>query len=874
MANSYFDSENFDKAESFLKKALTLNPNFFSTVFQLSKLYYTKKEYELAEFYLLQTIQIKDDIAGIFSVLGIVQKELGKLNDAEQNYLKAIQLNPDFYEAYYNLGILFHKKKQIQEATYYFNKAIELNSNLYLAFYNLGNVYRELEKYDEAIEAYSRAIQIKNDFADAYYNIGVVHEQRYDHKTALQYYEQVLILDTAHVDAHWNRSVILLLLKNYEEGFEEYEWRKKRTEYPQRNFSKPELIKEDAKGKRIFVYDDQGLGDTIQFSRYLPMLKKMGAEVIFECDKKLIPLFNNFYGVDQLKERKTTAQVEIDYDYHISLLSLPRYFNTSHASIPNDTSYIFPDKNLVNKWKAILGENIKVKVGLVWAGNPHHTRDRHRTIKLVEFSSLLSTEGVEFFSLQKFMQDNLVDKSVEHKGITKLEIETFADTAAIIENLDLVISVDTSVAHLAGAMGKPVWNLIYHYPDWRWGLESSTTPWYPAMKLFRQSIPMEWKSVLNKVKQELELFVQQKNNAKKEKEDKILYAGLANGNNFGWGVCSNYLKRELSKKIKLINIDEDEVARNSSAVYGTVLHALVDIDMNSLFQVRGTKNIGYAFFENELTPISHQNITDYDLILVGSTWCKNKLEQAGIKNAEVLIQGIDPEIFYPSETETKSDFFRIFSGGKFELRKGQDLVLKAIKILQQKYDDIVLVNAWYNFWPETMLPMSKSNHIKFELIGNTWQEYMLNLYKMNSMDIKRILTFPLVSNQKSRDLYMNTDLGLFPNRAEGGTNLVLMEYMACGKPVVASFSTGHKDIITNDNALQLTRLKEFKLFNGSNELIADWEEADIDEIISQIEYAYFHRDEIRKIGNNAAMHLKQFTWEHTANNLLKILDRF
>ncbi|MDP3683758.1 MAG: glycosyltransferase, partial [Ignavibacteria bacterium] len=558
----------------------------------------------------------------------------------------------------------------------------------------------------------------------------------------------------------------------------------------------------------------------------------------------------------------------------ISLLSLPRYFKTSHASIPNDNPYIFPDKNLVNKWKAVLGENKKVKVGLVWAGNPHHTRDKHRSIELVEFSSLLSTEGVEFFSLQKFMQDNLVDKSVEHKGITKLEIETFADTAAIIENLDLVISVDTSVAHLAGAMGKSVWNLIYHYPDWRWSLESSTTPWYPAMKLFRQSIPMEWKSVLNKVKQELQLFVQQKNNAKKEKEDKILYAGLANGNNFGWGVCSNYLKRELSKKIKLINIDEDEVARNSSAVYGTVLHALVDIDMNSLFQVRGTKNIGYAFFENELTPISHQNITDYDLILVGSTWCKNKLEQAGIKNAEVLIQGIDPEIFYPSESETKSNFFRIFSGGKFELRKGQDLVLKAIKILQQKYDDIVLVNAWYNFWPETMLPMSKSNHIKFELIGNTWQEYMLNLYKMNSMDIKRILTFPLVSNQKSRDLYMNTDLGLFPNRAEGGTNLVLMEYMACGKPVVASFSTGHKDIITNDNALQLTRLKEYKLFNGSNELIADWEKADIDEIISQIEYAYFHRDEIRKIGNNAAMHLKQFTWEHTANNLLKILDRF
>lgn len=872
MANSYFDSQKFDQAESSLKQAFTLNPNYFSTVFQLSKLYYTKKEYELAEYYLLQTIQIKDDIAGIFSVLGIVQKELGKLNEAEQSYLKAVQLNPNFYEAYYNLGLLFYKKKQITEAVYHFNKAIELNRDLYLAFYNLGNIYREFEKYDEAVQAYSRTIQIKNDFADAYYNIGVVYEQVYDQKTALQYYQQTLTLDPAHVDAHWNRSIILLLLKNYDEGFEEYEWRKKRAEYPKRIFLKPELISEEVNGKKIFVYDDQGLGDTIQFSRYLPMLKKIGTEVIFECDKKLIPLFNNFHGVDQLKERENTAKLVSDYDYHISLLSLPRYFKTSPESIPNDIPYIFPDKNLVNKWKAILGESKKVKVGLVWAGNPNHTRDKHRSIKLEEFSSLLSTEGVEFFSLQKFTQDNLVEEPVEDI-ITKLAIETFADTAAIIENLDLVISVDTSVAHLAGAMGKPVWNLIYHYPDWRWSLEGSTTPWYPAMKLFRQSIPMEWKSVLKNVKQELEFIVQQKN-TKKEKEDKILYTGLAKGNNFGWGVCSNYLKKELSKKITLINIDEDEVARNSSAVDGTVLHALVDIDMNSLFQVRGTKNIGYAFFESELTPVSHQNITDYDLILVGSTWCKNKLEQAGIKNADVLIQGIDHEIFYPSETETQSNYFRIFSGGKFELRKGQDLVLKAIKILQQKYDDIVLVNAWYNFWPKTMLPMSKSNHIKFELIGNSWEEYMLNLYKMNSMDAGRILTFPLVSNLRSRELYMNTDIGLFPNRAEGGTNLVLMEYMACGKPVVASFSSGHKDIITNDNALQLTRLKEYKLLNGNNELIADWEEADVDEITSQIEYAYFHRDEIKKIGNNAAMHLKQFTWEHTANNLLKIMDRF
>jgi len=902
-ANRNLDAHEYVHAEECLKKALALNPNIFSTLFQLSKLYYTKKEYELAEIYLIKTIHVKPDIAGIFSVLGIVQKELGKFNEAEQSYLKAIQLNPGFDEAYYNLGILFYKKQQIAEAVFYFNKAIELNGNLYLAYYNLGNVYRELEKYDEAIQNYSSSIQIKNDFADAYYNLGVVKEQLFDYENALRFYNLALVHDENHVGSRWNRAIILLLLQNYEEGFKEYEWRKKREDYPQRNFSKPELTNQNVKGKTLFVYDDQGLGDTIQFSRYLNMLKELGAVVVFECDKKLIGLFSGFQAIDHLVERSNKPEPEVEYDYHISLLSLPHYFKTSYQTIPTYISYITADKKLTDKWKRIIGNTKKTKVGLVWAGNPYHARDKHRSINFAEFASLLSSEDVEFFSLQKFVDDNTRAKSIDLKGVTKLEIDTFADTAAIIENLDLVISVDTSVAHLAGAMGKPVWDLIYYYNDWRWSVAGSTTPWYPSMKVFRQPNPFNWKSVLEEVKKELEITVHGKMNAIEKEENhsfakeekKILYAGLGKGNNFGWGVCSNYLKRELSKKITLINFDEDEALRNSSKVNGAVLHALVDIDMNSLFQVRGKQNFGYTFFENELTPLSRRNLKNYDMVLVGSTWNKNKLEKAGIKNAEVLIQGIDPEIFYLTDTEpVNTNYFKIFSGGKFELRKGQDLVLKVIKILQQKYHDIVLVNAWYNYLPSTLTLMSLSTHLNFELVGEKWEEYMsiayqtnsldrigdkwkehmLNVYKMNAIDAGRILTFPLVSNQYSRDLYKNTDLGLFPNRAEGGTNLVLMEYMACGKPVVASFSTGHKDILTDENSLQLKKMKEYKIFNEKNELIADWEEADIDEIISQIEYAYFNRDEIKKIGLKAASDLKQFTWEATSDNLLKILNRF
>lgn len=881
-ANKYFETNQFDLAERHLKQTLHLKPEMFSALFQLSKLYYIKKEFALAEIFLLKTVEVKSDVAGIFSFLGIVRKELGKFSEAEQSYLAAIQVDPNFYEAYYNLGVLYHKNNQVEQAVLFYKKAIELNSALYLAYYNLGNAYREMEIFEEAEKYYSQSIQIKKDFADAYYNLGVIKEQLYDHENAMLYYNAALLHDKNHVSAHWNRSVILLLLQNYEEGFKEYEWRKKRKEYPQRKYSKPELTVQNVKGKIVFVYDDQGLGDTIQFSRFLIKLKELGAVVVFECDKKLNGLFSGFKAIDQLVERSNNQEPEVEYNYHISLLSLPLYFKTNYLTIPMDSPYLTADKKLTEKWSRIIGDGKKVKVGLVWAGNPRHSRDKHRSIKYPEFASILELEGVEFFSLQKFGDADVRLQSINFNGITKLEIDTFADTAAIIENLDLVISVDTSVAHLAGAMGKPVWNLIYYYPDWRWSLKSSTTPWYPSMKLIRQPNPLNWKSVLKEVEKELKEFVKQKTqltqkeggNAFIDGKKKTLYTGLAKGNNFGWGVCSNYLKRELSKRIELISIDEDENPQNSSSVNGTVLHALVDIDMNSLYNVRGNKNIGYAFFEYELTPLSMQNLKKYDLVLVGSTWNKHKLAQAGFNNVEVLIQGIDPEIFYPSETETDKKFFKIFSGGKFELRKGQDLVLKAVKILQQKYHDIVLVNAWYNFWPATMSLMSKSKHIKYELIGKSWEEYMLNLYKMNAIDASRILTLPLVANNKSREIYMYTDIGLFPNRAEGGTNLVLMEYMACGKPVIASSSTGHKDILTDQNSLQLKKMKEFKVFDDKKELIADWEEANIDEIISQIEYAYFNRDEIKKIGANAAAHLKQYTWESTADNLLKLINRF
>ena len=350
--------------------------------------------------------------------------------------------------------------------------------------------------------------------------------------------------------------------------------------------------------------------------------------------------------------------------------------------------------------------------------------------------------------------------------------------------------------------------------------------------------------------------------------DEVLYLGLSSGENFGWGICGDYLTKELSKRVKTVALYENGALRNNRSLPGKVFHTLKAADLSTLFPARGTHNFGYTFFENELMPESLTNGRDYDLVFAGSTWCKERLLDAGLQHTDVLIQGVDQRIFYPITTDKNRDQFVIFSGGKFELRKGQDLVLRAIKVLQEKYADIVLMNVWYNKWPQTMQMMALSPHIRFQLRGNSWLEVMDHLYIINGIDPGRVVTYPIVSNHQLRSLYRQTDLGLFPNRCEGGTNLVLMEYMACAKPVIASYTSGHKDILTQDNSLMLTELRRFPVRDPQNRLVASWEDPSLDEIIAAIEYAYNHREEIKAIGRQAGEDLKKCTWEGAATKVL------
>ncbi len=749
-----------------------------------------------------------------------------------------------------------------KEAEQYFDKVADDNNAKVIAFTNLGVLRMGLGFVEEAIEYFNLALKANDNITEP----------------------------------HYNKAHALLISGNFAEGWKEYEWRKKRKEFLPREFSKPELVPGiDVKGMRILVYDEQGLGDAIQFIRFVPLLIKQGAIVIVECHESLYELFNESVHNTSIIKRNEAKEPEIEYDYQIPLLSLPLYLNIVTEDFTKGIPYIFANPASTQKMFDLIGVENNLKIGIVWGGNPNHTSDYKRSCKLRHFKSLLSINGTKLFALQKgnpLQQVNEIDFPLV---VLNEHLNTFMDTAGAIANLDLIITIDTSIAHLAGAMGKPVWLLLPFFPDWRWMLKRKDSPWYPSMRLFRQSEDDNWGFVFTEVFNELmKIIMQQKCNAQTNldlstqsdysalaaldnqfnhngdlKRKGKLFLGLSGTGDFGWGVVNKYLKQEVSSKIEVRSLEENQYPALDELKHAKIFQLIKDLDFNPLFEIKGKENFGYTVFENELNVKSVKNAKNYDKIITASTWDYNKLLATGINNADLLIQGIDPKMFYPDDKKRVDNLFVIFSGGKFEIRKGQDLILKAISVLQKKYSDIILVNAWYNAWVESLRLMRFSKYIKYEEKGNTWDDFMNNIYYCNDIDPKKIFTLPLVPNKDLRKVYLKSDIGLFPNRCEGGTNLVMMEYMACGKPVIASFNSGHKDVLTENNSIMLKNMREFKLFDSENTLFADWEEPDIDEIITKIEFAYHNRSALKEVGNKAAETMKKFTWANTALNLLK-----
>jgi len=500
-----------EKAVGAYKQAISLKPDYTEAYNNLALALSIQGRFTEAIANLKQAIQLSPESVEPYYNLANLLQQQDKYPEAIENYKQAIQLKPDFAEAYSNLGNALKDHGQCAEAVKSYRQAIRLKPDCAEIYYNMGNALKNQAQHEEAIESYNQAIRLDPEYAEAYCNLGVAQRELGQYDKAIKNYEHAIQLKPKFVEAHWNRSLILLLRGQFAEGWKEYEWRRNTdlrvTAYPNRD-KIPRWDGSSFAGKRLFVHYEQGLGDNIQFLRYLPMVKSRGGSVIYEAKKPLLGLLGDFEGIDELKEATFDGKPAVKFDYHIPLLSLPRIFGTTLKTIPADVPYLTANPAKVKHWRQRLVQT-DFKVGLVWAGKPSHGNDYNRSCALDHFAPLAGIDGVKLYGLQKGQAAEQAEKLGQRIPVINFgnEFKDFTDTAGMIENLDLVISVDTSVAHLAGAMAKAVWVVLPFVPEWRWMLEREDSPWYPTMRLFRQEKPGDWDGVFQCIAKQLQILM-------------------------------------------------------------------------------------------------------------------------------------------------------------------------------------------------------------------------------------------------------------------------------------------------------------------------------------------------------------------------------
>ncbi|MGN6086570.1 tetratricopeptide repeat protein [Trinickia sp.] len=541
------------EAETAYREILALRPRHFDALQLLGALALQAKRYEEGVQFLTRALEIDSRQAAVHSNLAFALNALGRheaalaaanralalksgfvdaLNncgvalagahrpdEALANFDQLLAAKPDFPEAWSNRSCALRDLGLAEEALASCDKALALRPNYAEAWSNRANALSDLNRPLEAKDSYERALAASSAFADAWNNLGLTFVDMNRHADALACYERALTLAPDSAETHWNRALCLLQMGDLAAGFAEYEWRwqRQRIAPSRRTFDAP-LWLGDASldGKTILLHAEQGLGDTLQFCRYAALVAKQGARVVLEVQPELTRLLTGLEGVAALV---TAGEPLPAFDYHCPLLSLPLAMRTVVDTIPAETPYLFADREASAQWKARIeaaAPREALKVGLVWAGGhrPHvpelRKNDARRSLDIERFAPMLDVPGVQWFSLQKG------DKAVRQLSAMRERHETarrivdwtdalhdFADTAALVDNLDLVISVDTSTAHLAGAMNKPVWILNRLDTCWRWMLEREDTPWYPSARLFRQPTLGEWDSVIGNIKQAL-----------------------------------------------------------------------------------------------------------------------------------------------------------------------------------------------------------------------------------------------------------------------------------------------------------------------------------------------------------------------------------
>jgi len=538
LAVAYKRMGRLQEAEAIISKGISTNPDYSSFYSNLSSIYKLQNRVKESLLALQKAISLGGGLLDYLSIIEIYKNQkalknaletaakavtnfpdeyeahlaLGNLfthikafDKALPPYLKAIELAPQKTQAYNNIGVAYKELGENEKAFAAYQKVLQINPNDPAVHNNLGNLLRNMDDMDAAVRHLMRSIELNPTYADAYSNIGAVYKESKNYEAAIPYYKKALELNPEHTNANFDMSLIELMAANYESGWQRYEHRLKMGELISKTYryKTPMWQGEELVGKTIILQNEQGFGDNIMFVRYVRKFLKLGAKVILRTRPELVKLFESIDGLTQVCS-EDDAEIP-QHDFYLPLLSCALRFDTTIDNIPTDFPYLFPAKERIE----IGLDDSKTNIGIVWSSSRTNKDFKNKYIGIKNYAELLKIKGTKWFSLQAGDDASQIKEAGLDGEIVDLSnlLTDFATTAAIIDSLDIVITTDTSVAHLCGAMNKKAWVLTPKPADWRWMQEGDSTPWYPSLKIFRQEESGEWGAPILQIKEALSEYV-------------------------------------------------------------------------------------------------------------------------------------------------------------------------------------------------------------------------------------------------------------------------------------------------------------------------------------------------------------------------------
>jgi len=485
------------------EQAVRVNPDSIQVYIELAQLYQQQNRLECSANAFQHILKLAPDSPDVHARLGMILRQLGHNEEARLHYLEALRLKPGFAEAHNNLGNLLSHHGQYEEALIQYEQATQANKTYAESYNNLAATLIYLERFEEAVAQCHKAIALKPEYAEAHNTLASAYMRQGHYTKAIDAFKHTISLNPEYAEARSNLGMIHLVLRDFSVGWRHYECRLKTPVFTKRyTYTQPRWDGSPFPGKTLLVHYEQGMGDSIQFIRYLPRVKALGGSVLYQGRPPVKALFNQFPGLDRFVSTEETGMPH--FDMQVSVMSLPHLFDTQEHNIPATTVYLKAEVDKIKNMRPHI-QSHDFNVGLVWAGAKVHKNNRNRSCDPALFQVLAQCPGIGLYGLQKPEDESAIPDSLRSCLVTNLgeHFQDFSDTAGAIAHMDLVITVDTSVLHLACAMGKPTWGLIPFTPDWRWMLDRTDSPWYPTLRLFRQAQPGQWQPVFETVTEAL-----------------------------------------------------------------------------------------------------------------------------------------------------------------------------------------------------------------------------------------------------------------------------------------------------------------------------------------------------------------------------------